>query len=168
MRKRKASVAFNDDLRLPLWDHYYSLELVLYIRWEESIAQTLTSIVLIEDILDNDIKLCQGEENTELKSRVAGNDQGSLALDEKSQNVKEVIAEILMMQMKLNLNNINGLENVRNDDPAANLETNSEPIGDDSDDEITEPRDFGEYLHGCNIPIGDVTHPANEEVNLPF
>ncbi|PKC15658.1 hypothetical protein RhiirA5_407934 [Rhizophagus irregularis] len=49
-------------------------------------------------------------------------------------------------------------------DPAANLETNSEPIGDDSDDEITEPRDFGEYLHGCNIPIGDVTHPANEEI----
>ncbi|CAB4381852.1 unnamed protein product [Rhizophagus irregularis] len=51
------------------------------------------------------------------------------------------------MQMKLNLNNLNGSENVRNDDPAANLETNSEPIGDDSDDEITEPRDFGEYLH---------------------
>jgi hypothetical protein len=32
------------------------------------------------------------EENTELESRVAGNDQGSLALDEQSQNVKGVIA----------------------------------------------------------------------------
>ncbi|CAB4438831.1 unnamed protein product [Rhizophagus irregularis] len=67
MRKRKASVAFNDDLRLPLWDRYYSLGLSRGTR----------------------------EENTELKSRVAGNDQGSLALDEKSQNVKEVIAEVI-------------------------------------------------------------------------
>ncbi|CAB5184607.1 unnamed protein product [Rhizophagus irregularis] len=82
-------------------------------------------------------------------------------------------------------NNINGSENVRDNSPAANLETNSEPIEDDSDDEITEPRlenDFGEYLQGwaemleeeknaeldeeteeqSNTQIGDVTHPAND------
>uniref|UniRef100_U9U2W3 Uncharacterized protein n=1 Tax=Rhizophagus irregularis (strain DAOM 181602 / DAOM 197198 / MUCL 43194) TaxID=747089 RepID=U9U2W3_RHIID len=82
-------------------------------------------------------------------------------------------------------NNINGSENVRDNSPAANFETNSEPIEDDSDDEITEPRlenDFGEYLQGwaemleeeknaeldeeteeqSNTQIGDVTHPAND------
>ncbi|EXX56151.1 hypothetical protein RirG_218840 [Rhizophagus irregularis DAOM 197198w] len=82
-------------------------------------------------------------------------------------------------------NNINGSENVRDNSPAANFETNSEPIEDDSDDEITEPRlenDFGEYLQGwakmleeeknaeldeeteeqSNTQIDDVTHPAND------
>ncbi|RGB33362.1 hypothetical protein C1646_761818 [Rhizophagus diaphanus] len=147
-----------------------------------------------------------------LKSCVAGNDH---ALDEQSQDVKEVIAEMIAVSavnisdsvsskalqmsklravitygqhlhnnptsIKLTLD-IN--ENVRNDGPAANLETNSEPIGDDSDDEITEPwleNDFGEYLQGwtemleeeknaeldeeteeqSNILIGYVAHPTN-------
>ncbi|PKY60755.1 hypothetical protein RhiirA4_484830 [Rhizophagus irregularis] len=42
-------------------------------------------------------------------------------------------------------------QNVRDNSPAANLKTNSEPIEDDSDDEITESRlenDFSEYLQG--------------------
>ncbi|CAB4424053.1 unnamed protein product [Rhizophagus irregularis] len=43
------------------------------------------------------------------------------------------------------------MKNVRDNSPAANLKTNSEPIEDDSDDEITESRlenDFSEYLQG--------------------
>uniref|UniRef100_U9STL2 Uncharacterized protein n=3 Tax=Rhizophagus irregularis TaxID=588596 RepID=U9STL2_RHIID len=188
------------------------------------------------ELLRQQISQGTREENTELKSRVAGNDQGSLALDEQSQNVKEVIAETEETRKKqrdqealviLDLTRSGDIESVSNkapfdcapseqhqkdfgifktkrrnrlmsskvlqmsklraeityghhlhnnptsieptnDDPAANLETNSGPIGDDSDDEITEPRlenDFGEYLQG---PTGDVTHPANDEVNLPF
>ncbi|CAB4418872.1 unnamed protein product [Rhizophagus irregularis] len=80
--EHKVSVAFNDDFRLPLWDRYYNLGLI------------------IEKIAKRD---GTREENTELESRVAGNDQGSLALDEQSQNVKGVIARYIRKELSIRL-----------------------------------------------------------------
>jgi hypothetical protein len=91
------------------------------------------------------------------------------------------------MDINQNPGNLNGLENNKGDDPAANLETNPKPIevNDDSDDEAFEPQlenDFGEYLQGwaemlkeeenteideeadeeSNTLLDDITHPAND------
>ena len=112
-----------------------------------------------------------------------------------------------------NPGNLNDSENNKdNDDPVINLEADSEQLEESSDNENTESQlenDFGEYLQGwanmlreeenadildeeentefnnekSNIPLDDITHPANDDnakwklltlfnyntnINLPF
>ena len=96
--------------------------------------------------------------------------------------ISEPTLDIDVNNTEINQNPEN-LENPGDNDPAANLEPNSEPIEDDSDEEITEPQlgnSFGEYLQGWaemleeeenaefddsdeenNTSLNDITHPAN-------
>lgn len=73
-------------------------------------------------------------------------------------------------------NRLNNLEGGEGSNPAVNLEADSEPLDDDSDDENTEfESKFGEYLQGWaemlneedndddddyDISLDDITHPA--------
>ncbi|PKC58978.1 hypothetical protein RhiirA1_470137 [Rhizophagus irregularis] len=111
-----------------------------------------------------------------------------------------------------NPGNLNDSENNKDNDPVINLEADPEQLEEGSDDENTESQlenDFGEYLQGwtdmlrekenadildeeentefnnekSNIPLDDITHPANDDnakwklltlfnynmdINLPF